>query len=118
MGALSSGGLHETGKDAVGFQPAIRSSSEGYLAEYNQMSERLFRVIVRGRYAGAPQEGKEKFLFGSYEESPEGLGGFEAKRLFADMVQFRDEAFFDLDRRLPGEFAGFELLPRVAESCA
>ena len=114
--ALSSGGLHETGKDAVGFQPAIRSSSEGYLAEYNQMSERLFRVIVRGRYAGAPGEGKEKFLFGSCEESSEGFCGFETKRLFADMVQFRDGAFFDLGRRLPGDIAGFQFLPRVAES--
>ena len=89
MDDLSSGGLHETGKDAVGFQPAIRSSSEGYLAEYNQMSERLFRVIVGGRYAGAPQEGKEKFLFGSCEIGPEGFGGMETKLLFADLVQFR-----------------------------
>ena len=116
MGALSSGGLHETGKDAVGFQPAIRSSSEGYLAEYNQMSERLFRVIVGGRYAGAPQEGKEKFLLGACEIGPEGLGGFEAKRRFADLVQFRNGAFFDLGRRLPRDIAGFKLLSRVAKS--
>ena len=31
------------------------------------MSERLFRVIVGGRYTGAPEEGKEKFLLGSCE---------------------------------------------------
>ena len=115
---MSSGGLHETGKDAVGFQSAFRSGPEAYLAEDHQMPERLFRVIVRGRYAGAPQEGKEKFLFGSCEESPEGLGGFETKRLFADLVQFHDGAFFDLGRRLPGDMAGFELLSHLAESCA
>ena len=79
---MSSGGLHQTGKDAVGFQPAFRSGSEAYLAEDHQMSERLFRVIVRRRYPGAPEEGKEKFLLGACEIGPEGLGGFEAKRLF------------------------------------
>ena len=116
MDALSSGGLQQTGKDAVGFQSAFRSGSEAYLAEDHQMPERLFRVIVRGRYAGAPEESKEKFLLGSCEIGPEGLGGFETKRLFADMVQFRDGAFFDLGRRLPGDLAGFQLLPYVAES--
>ena len=80
------------------------------------MPERLFRVIVGGRYAGAPEEGKEKFLLGSCEIGPESLGGFETKRLFADGVQFPDGAFFDLGRRLPGDIAGFELLSRVAES--
>ena len=80
------------------------------------MPERLFRMIIGGRYAGAPEEGKEKFLLGSCKIAPEGLGGFETKRLFADVVQLRDEAFFDLGRRLPGEIAGFELLPCVAES--
>jgi hypothetical protein len=118
MDALSSGGLHQTGKDAVGFQSAFRSGSEANLAEYNQMSERLFRVIVRGGYAGAPEEGKEKFLIGSCKIGPESFGGFEMKRLFADVIEFRDGAFFDLGRRLPGEIAGFELLPHLAESCA
>ena len=33
-----------------------------------------------------PEEGKEKFLLGSCEIAPEGFGGFEAKRLFADVV--------------------------------
>ena len=114
MDALSSGGLDQTGKDAVGFEPAIRSISEAYLAEDHQRSERLFRVIVRGRYAGTPEEGKEKFLFGSCEIGPEGLGRFEAKRPFADGAEFAEEPFFDLGRHLPGDIAGFELLPRVA----
>ena len=116
MDALSSGGFQQTGEDAVGFQSAFRSGSEAYLAEDHQMPERLFRVIVRGRYAGAPEESEEKFLFGSCEIGPEGLGGFETKRLFAEVAQFRDEAFFDLGCRLPGDIAGFELLPDVAES--
>ena len=118
MDALSSGGLHQTGKDAVGFQSAIRSGSEADLAEDHQMPKRLFGVIVGGAYAGASEEGEEKFLLGTCEESPEGLGGFEAKCLFADMVQFHGGAFFDLGRRLPGEFAGFELLAQLAESRA
>ena len=116
MDALFPGGLHQTGKDAVGFQSAFRSGSEAYFAEDHQIPERLFREIVRGRHAGTPEEGKEKFRLGSCEIAPEGLGGFETKRLFADVVQLGDEAFFDLGRRLPGEIAGFELLPRVAES--
>ena len=116
MNALSSCSLHEAGKDAVGFQSAFRSGSEAYLAEDHQMPERLFRVIVRGRYAGAPEESKEKFLLGSCEIGPEGLGGLETKRLFADVVQFRDEPCLDFGRRLPGGIAGFQLLPRAAES--
>ena len=99
---MSSGGLHEAGKDAVGSQSVFRSISEAYLAEDHQMPERLFRVIVGGRYAGTPEEGKEKFLLGSCKIAPEGLGGFETKRLFADVIEFRDGAFFDLGRRLPG----------------
>ena len=62
MDALSSGGLQQTGKDAVGFQSAFRSGSEAYLAEDHQMPERLFGVIVGGRYTGAAEEGKEKSL--------------------------------------------------------
>ena len=80
------------------------------------MSERLFCVIVGGRHAGTPEEGKEKFLFGACEIAPESLGGFKTKRLFADVIQFCGEAFFELGRRLPGDIAGFELLPCVAES--
>ena len=116
MDALSSGGLHQTGKDAVGFQSALGSGSQAYLAEDHQMPKRLFGMIVGGWYAGTPEEGKEKFLFGSYEIGSEGLGGFETKRLFANLAQLRDKAFFDLGRRLPGNIAGFQLLPRIAES--
>ena len=82
------------------------------------MSKGLFRVIVGGRYAGAPEEGKEKCLISSCKIGPKSLGGFETKRLFAEVVQFGDEAFFDLGRRLPGEFAGFQLLAHLAEFCA
>ena len=102
----------------MSFQSGIRSGPEAYLTEDHQMPERLFSVIVRGRYSGAPEEGEEKFLFGSCEKGPEGLGGFEAKRLFADDVQFPDGTFFDLGRRSPEDLAGFELLSRVAESGA
>ena len=116
MDSLSSGGLHQTGKDAVGFQSVFRSISEAYLAEDHQMSKGLFRMIVGGRYAGASEEGKEKFLISSCKIDPESLGGFETERLFADVIEFRDGAFFDLGRRLPGEISGFELLSRVAES--
>ena len=100
----------------MGFESTFRSGSEAYLAEDHQMPERLFRVVVGGRYAWAPEEGKKKFLLGSCEIAPEGLGGFETKRLFAEGAQLLDEALFDLGRRLPGDIAGFELLPCVAES--
>jgi hypothetical protein len=46
MNTLSSGGLHQTGKDAVGFQSAFRSRSEAYLAEDHEVPERLFRMII------------------------------------------------------------------------
>ena len=36
---------------------------------------------------------------------------------FADLVQFLDRTFFDLGCRLPGDLAGFELVPEAAESC-
>ena len=116
MDALSSGSLHQTGKDAVGFESAFRSISEADFAEDHQIPERLFRVIVRGRDAGVPEEGKEKFLLGACEIDPEGLGGSETKRLFADRAEFPDEPFFDLGRFLPGNIAGIKLLPHVAES--
>jgi hypothetical protein len=105
MDALSYGGLHETGKDAVGFQSAFRSGSEAYLSKDYQISKRLFRMIVRGRHTRASEESKKKFLFGSYEIGSEGLSGFETKRLFADGIEFPDEAFFDFGRRFPGDIA-------------
>ena len=116
MDALSSGRLHQAGENAVGFQSAIRSGPEAYFAEDHQMPKRLFRVIVGGRYAGTSEEGKERFLLGSCEIGPEGLGRFETKWLFAEGVEFPDKGFFDLGRPLPGDMAGFELLSRVAES--
>ena len=118
MDALSSGGLHQAGKDAVRFQSAFGSGSEGYFAEDHQVPQRLFCKIIRGWHAGMPEESKEELLFGTYEIGPEGLGGFETKGWFADMAQLRDGAFFDLGRRLPGDMARFELLSRVAESGA
>ena len=80
------------------------------------MPERLFGMIVGGWYAGTPEEGKKKSLFGPYEIAPESLGGFETKRLSAEGVEFPDKGFFDLGGPLPGDMAGFELLSRVAES--
>jgi len=68
VNALSSGGLHQAGKDTMGFQSTIRSRSEAYFAEDHQMPERLFRKIVGGRYAGTPQESEEKFLLGTVEK--------------------------------------------------
>ncbi len=47
----------------MSFQSAIRSGPEAYLAKDHQMPERLFLVIVRGRYAGAPEESEEEFLW-------------------------------------------------------
>jgi hypothetical protein len=80
------------------------------------MSESLFRMIVRGRYAGMSEEGKKESLLGACKIGPEGLGGFEAKRLLADGVDFPDKGFFHFGRPLPGDIPGFELLPRVTES--
>ena len=102
----------------MGFQSAFRSGSEADLAEDDEIPERLFRMIVRGWYAGAAEKGKKKFLLGSDEIAPESLGRFETKRLFADVVQFCDGAFFDLGRHLPGEITGFEFLSDVTESAA
>jgi len=77
------------------------------------MPQRLFRVIVGGRYAGTAEESKEKSLFGTCKIGPEGFGRFETKWLFADGDEFPDKFVFDLGRSLPGEIAGFELLPGV-----
>ena len=52
------------------------------------MPEGLFRMIVGGRYARTPEESEEKFLLGTCEIGPEGFGGFETKRLFAEGVEF------------------------------
>ena len=82
------------------------------------MSERLFCVIVGGRHAGTPEKGKEKSLIGAYEVATESLSRFETKPLFAEGVEFHNEALFGLGRRLPGDIAGFELLSYVAESGA
>jgi len=100
----------------VGFDPAVRSGSEAYLAKDHHMPERLLRMIISGRYAGTSEESKEKFLLGSCKIGPEGLGRFEAKWSFADGAEFPDEAFCDLGRCLPGDITRLELLPRVAES--
>ena len=80
------------------------------------MSERLFGVIVGGRYAGTPEKGKEKSLLRACKIGPEGLGGFETEWLFADSMEFPNEALFGPGRFVPGDIAGFELLACVAES--
>jgi len=55
--AKSSGGLDQAGKNAVGFQTAIRTGAETYLAEDHQRAKRLFGKII-GRHAGSAEEGK------------------------------------------------------------
>ena len=72
-------------------------------------------MVVGGWDTRTSEESKEKSLLGSCEIAAEGLGGFKAKRLFADFVQFPDKPFLDPGRRLPWDSAGFELLPHVAE---
>lgn len=99
----------------MGFESALGSRTEADLAEDHQIPEGLFREIICRWDAGASEEGEEKFLFGSCEEGLEGLGGFETERLFADVVQFGDGAFFDLGRFLPGDVAGFKLFSYVAK---
>jgi len=74
------------------------------------MPERLFRVIVGRRHTGAPEEGKEKFLFGPCEIATEGLSGFETKRLFADGVEFPNEALLDFSCLVPVNGVGLEKL--------
>ncbi len=74
------------------------------------MSERLFRVVVGGRHTGVPEESKEKFLVGACEIATESLSRFETKHLFAEGVEFHNEALLDLGSCLPGDIAGFELL--------
>ena len=114
MNALSSGCLHETGKDAMGFKAAFGSGSEADLAEDDQIPESLFRVIVGRRDSGAPKKGEEEFLLGSDQKAPESLCRFETKRLFADVVQFSNGASFDLAWLFPGDRV--EFLSHVAES--
>ena len=75
-------------------------------------------MIVGGWYAGMPEEGKEKPLFGTCEIGSKGLGGFEAKRLFANGVELLEGAFFDLRCLFPRDSVGFELLTDFAESGA
>jgi hypothetical protein len=118
MTALSSGRLYERRKDAVGFQPTFRSGSKADLAKDDKIPEGLFRVIVRRRYARMAKEGKQKFLFGTHEIAPEGLGGFKTKGLFKDVAQLRNGSFFDLRRLVPGDLVGIELLSYAAESGA
>jgi len=100
MDALSSCGLHQAGEDAVGFESGVRSRSEAYFAKDHQIPERLFRMIIRGRHTGTPEESEKEFLIGACEIGSEGLGGFEAKRAFADGVEFADKAFFDLEKNM------------------
>ena len=100
----------------MGFESTFRFGSEAYLAKDHHMPERLLRMIICGWYTRTPEEGKEKFLLGACEIGPEGLSRFEAKQPFADGIEFPDEAFFDLGCCLPGNVAGFELLPYLAES--
>jgi hypothetical protein len=78
--ALSSGGLHQAREDAVGFESAFRSGSEADLAEDYQMAERLFRVIVCRRYAGASKESKgtgSRYVFASWSD-----GGAQTHTVF------------------------------------
>jgi len=44
------------------------------------MSERLFRVIVGGWHTGAPEESKEKFLFGACEIATDRRDGVRDRR--------------------------------------
>lgn len=80
------------------------------------MPERLFGVIVGGRYTGVPEESEEKSLLWTYEIGSESFGGFETERLFAEGMELRDKRFFDRSRLFPGNIAGFELVAGVAES--
>jgi len=79
------------------------------------MPERLFGMIIGGRYTRMSEKSEERSLFGAYKISSEGFGGFEPKGQFADGMELSNKSFFDLGRPLAGDMAGFKLLPCVAE---
>lgn len=105
MNALPFGCLHERWEDTVRSHAAVRSCPEAYFAENDHVPKRLLGVIVRGRYAGNAQEGKDMFLFRTDEKRPQGLGWLEGKGLPADALQFLDEPFFNMCGILPGDIA-------------
>lgn len=111
MDALSSGGLHQAGQDAMGLESAFRSCSEAYLSKDHHLPERLLRLIVCGRHTGMPKEGEEVFLIRSDQVCPQGLSGLEAKRRFTDFARFPDEMLFHTGCRIPEDLTGFKLLP-------
>ena len=103
--ALPSGGLHQRGNDTMRLYSLVRSCPEAYLAEDHHVPERLFSMIIRCRYTGNAQEGKEVTLFGADKERPQGFSGFEGKRALTDGIQFLNKPLFDLCRFLPGSLA-------------
>ena len=55
-------------------------------------------MIVRGRHSLLFQEGKDKILFRSFEVGTQGLGGFEVKGAFTDMIQLSDKVYSNAGR--------------------
>ena len=107
MDVLSSCGLYETGKNAMGLESAFRSVPEADFSEDHQMPERLLCMVVCGRHPFVAKEGKERLLLRPVQIGTQSLGGLEFERFFADVVQLPDKTFSDTGCVFPGNIAGF-----------
>jgi hypothetical protein len=62
MDALPPGGVDQTGKDAMGLNPAFGTGSKTDLTEDDQIPQGLFRLIVGRWDTGNTEKGEEVFL--------------------------------------------------------
>ena len=65
--ALTPGGLHQTGEDAMGLKPALGAGTKTDLTEDDQIPEGLFGLIVGRGDPRDSEEGKEVFLLRTNE---------------------------------------------------
>ena len=75
-------------------------------------------MIICGGHAWDAQKGEEIFLLRAAEVRSQGFGRFETKRLFADILEFFEELFFEPFGCWLGDVAGFEFLTDFACSGA
>lgn len=95
MDTLPFGGLHKTGGYAVGLDSFFRACSAAHRAEDDQFAQRLLGMVVRRRHPRDAKKSEEVFVLGADEVRSQRLGRLKTKGLFADALEFSEEAFFD-----------------------
>jgi len=110
MMALTAGSENKTGQDTVSFQAGSRACTEDNFSKNNNISERLFSLIISWRNIGMAEESKELINLFPDQLGSESFSGREVQLMGTVSFELFEELLFNRAGFFNGKKAGGKFL--------